>query len=118
MGALAKAVKEATEQREAENAAFKELMASDTATKELLKYAKNRLNKFYNPKLYIPPAKRELSREGRIFQNQGGEILDLPVTGIAGTGISALETSDDKCPDNYKKSDSSSGVMAMMDLLI
>merc|ERR1719336_2547714 len=50
--ALDKEVMEATEQRKGENAAYKDLMASDSAAKELLEYAKNRLNKFYNPKLY------------------------------------------------------------------
>merc|ERR1719223_1619310 len=46
---LDKNVLEATEQRKEENEDFKELMASDTAAKELMKFAKNRLNKFYNP---------------------------------------------------------------------
>merc|ERR1719410_673777 len=52
---LDKMVMEATEQRKEENEDFKDLMASDTAAKELLKFAKNRLNKFYNPKLYKAP---------------------------------------------------------------
>merc|ERR1719400_833517 len=63
---LDKDVMEATEQRKEENEDFKELMASDTAAKELMKFAKNRLNKFYNPKLYKPPAKTELSKEDQI----------------------------------------------------
>merc|ERR1719492_468175 len=63
---LDKMVAEATEQRKEENVDFKELMASDTAAKELMKFAKNRLNKFYNPKLYKAPPKTELSREDRI----------------------------------------------------
>merc|ERR550532_3631542 len=50
--ALDKAVAEATEQRREEHAAYEDLIASDTAAKELLEFAKNRLNKFYNPKLY------------------------------------------------------------------
>merc|ERR550532_738810 len=50
--ALDKAVMEATEQRKDENAAYKDRMASDSAAKELLKLAKNRLNKYYNPKLW------------------------------------------------------------------
>merc|ERR1719478_1422549 len=45
--ALDKSVAEATEQRKEENAEFTELMASDGAAKELLGFAKNRLNKFY-----------------------------------------------------------------------
>merc|ERR1719326_2096234 len=55
--ALDKSVAEASEQRKEENAEFTELMAQDGAAKELLGMAKNRLNKFYNPKLYEPPAK-------------------------------------------------------------
>merc|ERR1719203_2652556 len=54
--ALDKSVAEATEQRQEENADYKELKQSDTAAKEILLFAKNRLNKFYNPKLYKPPA--------------------------------------------------------------
>merc|ERR1719362_2104768 len=60
---LDKNVLEATEQRKEENEDFKELMASDTAAKELMKFAKNRLNKFYNPKMYKAPPKTELSSE-------------------------------------------------------
>merc|ERR1719409_1885971 len=63
--ALDKAVAEATEQRKEENEEFTQLMASDSAAKEILGFAKNRLNKFYNPKLYKPPPKRELSDEDR-----------------------------------------------------
>jgi len=48
--ALDKSVAEATENRKAENAEYKELMTTDTTAKEILGFAKNRLNKFYNPK--------------------------------------------------------------------
>merc|ERR1719458_1117003 len=54
--ALDKSVAEATEQRKEENDEYKELKQSDTAAKEILLFAKNRLNKFYNPKLYKPPS--------------------------------------------------------------
>merc|ERR1712079_834392 len=69
---LDKTVMEATEQKKEENEDFKDLMASDTAAKELMKFAKNRLNKFYNPKLYKPGAKTELSSEDRIVENMSG----------------------------------------------
>merc|ERR1740117_927398 len=49
---LDKSVAEATEQRKDENVDYKDLMANDGAAKELIGFAKNRLNKFYNPKLY------------------------------------------------------------------
>merc|ERR1719401_3283215 len=64
--ALDKSVAEATDQRKEENEDFTELMASDASAKELLKFAQNRLNKFYNPKLYKAPPKRALSEEERI----------------------------------------------------
>merc|ERR1719359_1911178 len=50
--ALDKSVVEATEQRKEESEDYQSLMASDSAAQELLEFAKNRLNKFYNPKLY------------------------------------------------------------------
>merc|ERR1740117_1123650 len=63
--ALDKSVAAATAQRKEENEDFQSLMASDSAAKEILGFAKNRLNKFYNPKLYTPPAKKELTDEER-----------------------------------------------------
>merc|ERR1711972_1227823 len=71
--ALDKAVAEATEQRKAENADYKDLMQSNTAAKELILFAKNRLNKFYNPKLYKAPPKRQLSEGDQIYENNGGD---------------------------------------------
>merc|ERR1719221_1000192 len=123
--ALDKSVAEATEQRKEENAEYTELMANDAAAKELLGFAKNRLNKFYNPKLYKPPPKRELSEEDRIVVNMGGTLAPTAAPGgIAGTGI-ALAQSDAAPPPPpeanlaYKKSGgSSNGVISMIDLLI
>jgi hypothetical protein len=54
--ALDKQVAEATDQRREENSDYKTLMMNNNAAKELLEVAKNRLNKFYNPKLYRPAA--------------------------------------------------------------
>merc|ERR1719199_1273359 len=56
IAALDKQVAEATEQRKEENSDYTTLMANDAAAKDILAFAKNRLNKFYNPKLYKPPA--------------------------------------------------------------
>jgi len=130
--ALDKSVAEATEQRKEENAEFKELMASDTAAKEVLGFAKNRLNKFYNPKLYKAPPKRELSAEGRIEAGiSGTEPPTVAPGGIAGTGITEFvqvgahqQRKDAPAPppetwDAYaKKSEDSNGVIAMIDLLV
>jgi len=107
-------------------------MAADVAAKKLLKFAKNLLNKFYNPSLYVAPPKRELSAGDRIYENMGGEIPTEAPGGIADTGIAVFgQVSDDtqqerEAPppppetwDAYsKKSEESSGVIAMIDLLI
>merc|ERR1719389_1522373 len=74
IAALDKSVAEATEQRKEENAEYTELMAGNTAAKELILFAKNRLNKFYNPKMYKPPPKRELTEQERITLNMGGTL--------------------------------------------
>merc|ERR1711972_1077264 len=89
--ALDKSVVEATEQRKEENKDYTELMANDAAAKELLGFARNRLNQFYNPKLYKAPPKTELSKEDRIFVSQGGTAPPTAAAGgIAGTGIAVL----------------------------
>merc|ERR1712204_130315 len=130
--ALDKMVAEATEQRKEENEDFKELMASDTAAKELMKFAKNRLNKFYNPKLYKAPPKTELSSEDRIVENMSGTAAPTAAPGgIAGTGIAVMaqvsahdagQVAPPPPPETFgayqKKSEDSMGVMAMIDLLI
>merc|ERR1719440_836608 len=67
--ALDKQVAEATDERKSEHEENVETLASDNAAKELIKMATNRLNKFYSPKLYKAPPKRELSEEERISSN-------------------------------------------------
>jgi len=130
--ALDKSVVEATEQRKEESADFTELIASDSAAKELIGFAKNRLAKFYNPKLYTPPPKRELTEDERITVNMGGTLAPTPPpAGIAGTGIAAFVQISAQAqrkdapappPESFKayakKSGESGGVMAMMDMLV
>merc|ERR1719172_439692 len=122
--ALDKAVAEATEQRKEENDDFTQLMASDSAAKEILGFAKNRLNKFYNPKLYKAPPKRELSDEDRATLAAGGTLAPTAAPGgIAGTGVTVLAQAKPppppEAPGAYKKkSGESTGVIAMIDLLI
>jgi len=130
--ALDKSVAEATAQRKEENEEFVDLMANDAAAKELLGFAKNRLNKFYNPKLYKPPPKRVLGEEDRIVVNMGGTLAPTAAPGgIAGTGIAALadvsahnagRVAPPPPPETAaafsKKSEESNGVIGMIDLLI
>jgi len=57
--ALDQQVAEATEQRKEEHADNTETLANDNAAKEIIGIAKNRMNKFYAPKLYKAPAAGE-----------------------------------------------------------
>merc|ERR1719343_694533 len=132
--ALDKSVTDATAQRKAESAEYKDLLTSDTAAKELLAYAKNRLNKFYNPKLYKAPPKAELSSGDRIYSsmgNPGGELTTAAPSGIAGTGIAVLaqvsvhkqeKAAPPAPPATWgayaTKSGETNGVIAMIDLLV
>jgi len=131
IAALDKSVADATAQRKLENDEFKALMAADTAAQEVLAFAKNRLNKFYNPKLYKPPAQRELSTGDRIYENEGGIIATAAPSGIAGTGIAVLAQvrshsrhRDAPAPPPATwgayatKSGEGTGVISMIDLLI
>jgi len=129
IAALDKSVAEATEQRKEEHADYKELMANDSAAKEVLGFAKNRLNKFYNPKMYKAPPKRQMSEEERITVNMGGTLAPTAAPGgIAGTGVEAFVQVDSQKdappppPETMgaytKKSGENGGVMAMIDLLV
>merc|ERR1719336_293545 len=72
--ALDKSVAEATENRKAENVAYKELMAADTAAEKLLSMAGNRLAKFYTPKLYVAPPAAEPTMLVQIKQHGAGSV--------------------------------------------
>jgi len=125
IAALDQSVSEATSQRATEAAAYKDLVASNTAAKELISFAKNRMQKFYNAKLYKAAPKRELSEGDQIYENQGGYIPAEAPGGIANTGIAAfLQVREAPVPPPavaaayIKKSEGSAGVMSMMDLLV
>jgi len=94
--ALDKSVAEATEQRKEENEDYKSLMAGNAAAKELIGFAKNRLNKFYNPKLYKPPAAMAQVRV------HTGVAPPPPPEAVAAYS---------------KKGEESNGIIAMMDAL-
>jgi len=120
---LDKSVAEATETRKEEHDDYVETLAANTAAKDLLAFAKNRLNKFYNPKLYKAPPKRELSEEEQLTVNMGGTLAPTAAPGgIAGTGIGLSQVAPPPPPEAnlaYKKSgEESNGVIAMIDLLI
>lgn len=102
---LDKLVAEATEQRKEENKEFTELMSDDTAAKELLAFAKNRLQKFYNPKLYKAPPKAETEFIQLASVRKSGKQEPGPPPATWSKGYE-------------KKGESSSGVIQMIDLLV
>merc|ERR1719262_4125 len=98
--ALDKSVADATDTRKKEHDDYVETLAANNAAKDILGFAKNRLNKFYNPKLYKAPPKRELSAMAQV----NGVAAPPPPP--------AADLS-------YKKSgEESNGVIAMIDLLV
>merc|ERR1719240_1484111 len=95
--ALDKDVAEATATRKEEHDDYVENLAANTAAKDILAFAKNRLNKFYNPKMYVAPPKREVA----LAQSKAAPPPP-PEANLA-----------------YKKSgEDSNGVLAMIDLLV
>jgi len=102
-------VKEATTVREDENAFYKKTMQEDSAAKDILKMAKNRLAKFYAPKMYQPPAKEERSTMGRISEEMSLQQQQQ-------------KASPGPPPETWsayaKKSEQHGGVISMVDLLI
>jgi len=120
---LDKSVAEATAQRKEEHDDFVSTLAANTAAKDILGFAKNRLNKFYNPKLYKAAPKRELSDADRATLAGGGTLAPTEAPGgIAGTGIGLMQAAPPPPPEAnlaYKKSgEQSNGVIAMIDLLV
>jgi len=119
IASLDASVAEATEMRKAENVEFSELMASDAAAKDLLVFAKNRLNKFYNPSLYVAPPTTTLSFEDKLYV-QGGGVLAASLVQISAHshGEVAPPPPPETAAAYAKKSSESTGVIAMIDMLI
>merc|ERR1719497_38264 len=110
---LDKSVSEATALRKEQNEDYKALMQGNAAAKELLGFAKNRLNKFYNPKMYRPPAKKELSSAGAIERDMSFVQVSEHVQ-----RKSSIEPPPATWDAYAKKSQESTGVIAMIDLLV
>jgi len=117
---LDKAVADATQIRQQENAAYKETMGANNAAVEIIGIAKNRMNKFYNPSLHKKAPKRKLSEEDQIVVNMGGTAPPTEAPGgIAGTGVTAFD--QEEAPALVQVSAHShkaNGVIRMMDILI
>jgi len=103
---LDKSVVQATEQRKAEHAEHTSTSASNQAALELIGMAKNRMNKFYAPSQYkaAPTTTESASPYGFVQVSLRSRADPGPAPETAG--------------GEYKKSESSGGVMAMMDQMM
>jgi len=120
---LDRSVAVATMQRKEEHEDYESTRMANTAVVGIIEFAKNRMQKFYNPKLYKAPPKRELSEEERITLNMGGTLAPTnPPGGIAGTGIALDQDAPAPPPETpgayKKKGEESGGVIAMMDMMV
>merc|ERR1719333_464943 len=105
LAALDKSVAQATEQRKEEHAEYTATSAANSAALELIGMAKNRMNKFYAPSQYeAPETTTESSSPYGFVQISSHRAAPGP----------APETFSGE----YKKSESSGGVMAMMDQMM
>ena len=104
---LDKEVKESTETRKDEHEEYTELMAGNNAAKDLLGVAKNRMNKFYNPKMYKAPPTF-------ISENMGVSFVQ-----ISSHSNKADPGPAPEAPGPLKKkTEESNGVLAMIDMIV
>merc|ERR1719265_56925 len=115
---LDKQVAEATETRKEENEDYVVELAANNAAVEILGFAKNRLNKFYNPKMYKAPPKRELTEEERVTLNMGGTLAPTAAPGALVQTQGAPPPPPETFGAYSKKSEESNGVLAMIDALV
>jgi len=129
IASLDKEVSDYTGQRKTEHEDFVSTLSANSAAVDLLKFAKNRLQKFYNPKLHKAAPARVLSEEDQITQSFGGALAPTAAPGgIAGTGISfvQLRNAGDAAPPPAPEADlayktkaaDSNGVLTMLDTII
>lgn len=103
-------VAEASAARKEEHAEFQEKIKLNTAAKDLVHKAKNRLQKFYSPGLYDAPKEEKATSFVQIKVHKGDEdnSVDKPTVGDA----------PESWKGDYKnKGQKGNSIMAMMDML-
>merc|ERR1719271_2046470 len=116
---LDKSVATATESRQAEHAEYTETQTLNEAANALVEKAKQRLYKFYNPNLYVAPAKKELSMEDSLYVKGGRSEF---VSGSFVQIRSHSRVAPPQAPETFsgapeKKSEKSTGVIAPMTMM-
>jgi len=115
-------VSEATSTRKEEHASFVETLASSNAAKELLNLAKNRLNKFYNPKLYSPPSGAVLIETPTALPVAAAETVNLLESFNDASSFMQIKSQIAEVPEfpgEYsKQTGGNGGVLGLIDTLI
>merc|ERR1719265_640461 len=108
---LDQAVAQATEQRKQEHADFSAASAANQAALELLEMAKNRMNKFYNPSLYVDTATQppiygfmqegpltfvQVSMHTQVRKQQAGGVVQLLAQMMGDVQTSQAESKHDE----------------------
>merc|ERR1719238_873049 len=119
VAALDKSVAEATEQRKEEHAEYAETTQLTSTAVDLVKKAKNRLNKFYNPVLYkAAPVKKEMSMEEKIL-DAGGFLAQRREVSEMHRRIAVAPPPPPETFGSYEKSsEKSTGVLGLMDMIV
>jgi hypothetical protein len=123
---LDKSVKEAGVQREAEHTEYQNVLQANQLAIELIGKAKNKLNKFYNPSMYVEEPQRELTAEDRAVLAAGGEVdRSIPQQPIAFLQTHSQEDESQPAPppetfsgEYTGKGKKSNGVIALLDKLV
>jgi len=118
---LDKSVATATAGRKAEHAEYTTSAALNEAASALLEKAKNRLNKFYNPTLYKPPPKKELSMEDSLYV-AGGRSEFVGGASFAQIRSHRSQLKQPVAPETFSgiqqpKTEKSTGVIALMTMM-
>jgi hypothetical protein len=119
---LDQSVAQATQNRKAENAAYTESLAANQAALQIIDMAKKRMNKFYNPKL----ATLQVHKTAPKAEDEAAAVEEETPSFVQIKAHLQEESEDDAAPppppavaDAFKKkSGESSGVIAMMDVLM
>lgn len=115
-------VMEATENRKSEHEEYQENLSSSKSAKDLLLQAKNRLNKFYNPKLYRPSEAEFLEVGTRGATEMSEEEVMEGAPSLAQVTLRIRREVPPPPPEAVgaymKKSDETTGVMEMIGVLI
>jgi len=114
-----------TEQRKKEHEEFEVTKAESSAAIGLIEMAKNRMQKFYNPKLYKPPPETTPPPEFFVQKSpQRGFLAEEDDSGISFVQLQKRAADDSAFPPPptalsmfQKKGEEANGVLAMMDMM-